>query len=99
MSWLTSIAIAILTAIVSAFASGFAANLAVSWYRIPSREGNSGFFVLFLGLAGLIGGFVLGLIVSRLTVAWSGGGGAGFVRGLGCTLGSVLAVVAIIAGI
>ena len=69
MSWLLSFLIAVTTAVAGGLAAGFVANLAVGWHRIPSMEGQSGYFVVMMFLAGVFGGFVLGLIASRVAAA------------------------------
>ena len=52
MNWFLSIFIGILTAAVGAIGAGLVANAAVDWYRITSREGASGYFVVFMDLVG-----------------------------------------------
>jgi hypothetical protein len=54
MHWFLSIFIGILTAVVGAIGAGFVANAAVDWYHITSREGASGYFVVFMGLVGML---------------------------------------------
>lgn len=95
MGWLASIAVGIITAIVATFASGFVASLAVDWYRISSFEGGAGFFVVFMALVGLLAGFVIGLVVSRVTAARAN---PGFVKALGVSCGVVAAILGVIAG-
>ena len=96
MSWFTSIFIAVLTGIAGAAASGYVAALAVDWYRISSREGGSGYFIILLGLVGLVVGLILGLVVSRKV---AGGADPGFLKGLGYSLLSMLGTVAVIGGV
>ena len=80
MSWLVSILIGLLMATFGALYAGFMANAAVTWLRISGFEGGSGYFVVMLGLAGLIAGLILGIVVSR----YAGGPGfAGFAKALG----------------
>ena len=50
MSWLASIAIALLTAAVGLMLGGYLASLAVGWYRVSSFEGGAGYFVVGLAL-------------------------------------------------
>lgn len=66
VSWLATIGIGITTAIVGLLVAGWFANKAVSWYNVPSREGASGYFVIFQALFGGIAGLVIGIIVSRV---------------------------------
>ena len=80
MSWLVSVLVGLLMATFGALYAGFMANAAVTWLRVSSFEGGSGYFVVLLGLAGLIGGLILGIVVSR----YAGGPGfAGFAKALG----------------
>lgn len=96
MSWPASIFIALLTAILGLFVAGVVAALCVDWYQIPSREGGSGYFVVFLALLGFVAGLVIGLIASRVV---AGGAHPGFLRGLGMSFGVVIAIVALSAGL
>ena len=65
MSWLVSILVGLLMAAFGALYAGFMANAAAPWLRISSFEGGSGYFVVMLGLVGLISGLILGIVVSR----------------------------------
>lgn len=93
MSWLLSFVIALTTAVAGGLAAGFVANLAVGWHRIPSMEGQSGYFVVMMFLAGVIGGFVVGLIASRVA---SSGSKPSFIRSFLIAHASVLGLIAII---
>jgi len=92
MGWLASLFTALCAAVVGAFSAGFVADLACSWYRISSREGGAGYFVLLWGLLGAIVGFVGGLILARVSAAY----GMGFPKGFGFSVGSILAVVLVV---
>ncbi len=92
MNWIGSIVVSILSGVSGLLLAGFIANACVSWYHIPSREGNSGFFVLFTALGGGITGLFVGLITARIIAA---NYGAGFGR----ELGGVLTVDLVIAGL
>lgn len=95
MSWVIYFFVALLAAVVGLFAVGFLANACVSWFRISSREGQSGYFVIMLALLGAIGGFLLSLMTTSLVEDhW---GGAGFLKALGASLAVVLTLVALIA--
>ena len=94
MSWLSSIAVGLLTAAAGCIASGFVASLAVRWYRISSFEGGSGYYVVFIALGGLIGGLLVGLIASRIVAA---GANPGFLKGLGVSLGVTFAITLMVA--
>ncbi len=86
---LASFFIGLLTAVAGAFATGLVAAGCVEWYRIPSREGGSGYFVVFLGLLGGIVGFILGCFSGGVMEADSG---AGFGKGLLAAMVIVLAL-------
>ncbi len=65
MSWVSSLGVGVVTAIVGALFGGWIATLAVTWQKIPSREGTSGYFVFYCGIAAAVGGMIVGLVVSR----------------------------------
>ncbi|HEX3747995.1 MAG TPA: hypothetical protein VHW09_28890 [Bryobacteraceae bacterium] len=88
MSWLTSVAIAFLTSIFSAVVGWFVAAGCVQWYRIPAREGESGYFMVAIALLSGFGGFVLGLVLSRFS-------GGGFLKGLGVSAGVILGLAGV----
>lgn len=96
MSWIASFLVALLTAAIGLVLGGFIASHAVSWYRISSFEGGSGYFVVGMALLGAIAGFVIGLIASRI-VAASAHPGAW--RAIGWSQLTVIGIAAIIAGI
>ncbi len=77
----------------SLFIAGFIASLCVSWYDVSSREGASGFFVIYMALFGGIIGAVIGLIVARQTVGYAG---PGFWKELPASLGVILVIAGII---
>ncbi|AHG93882.1 hypothetical protein J421_6347 (plasmid) [Gemmatirosa kalamazoonensis] len=89
MSWPGSIAIALLTGVVGMLAAGYVANLAVGWYRVSSFEGGAGYMVVGLALVGGVAGVVVGLVASRTV-------GSGFVKALGASEGSILALVGVV---
>ena len=89
MTWLVSILVAFTCGVVGLFLGGFIANSCVAWYQISSREGESGYFVIFIAMGGGITGLVLGLIVARL-IAWNYA--TGFERELFGALAAVLVV-------
>lgn len=92
MTWLTSIIAAVISGLAGLFLAGLIANACTSWYSISSREGQSGYYVIFMAIAGGIGAFILSLITARIVAAkW----GAGF----GKEFGAALALILIIAGL
>ena len=95
MGWAASLGIALLSAIVGLVGSGLVALLAVDWYRITSREGASGFFVVGMGLVGAFCGGAIGTVVSRLAAA---GSAPGFWKALGVSLGVIVGILGVIAG-
>lgn len=66
MSWLASVAVALVTAGVGLVLGGYLASLAVGWYRVPSFEGGAGYFVVGFALLGAVVGLVVGLVMSRV---------------------------------
>ena len=96
MHWFLSIFIGILTAVVGAIGAGFVANAAVDWYHITSREGASSYFVVFMGLVGMLGGLIIGIIAARIVAASSS---PGFLKGLGLAFGTTVTLLAVIGGL
>lgn len=89
MSWLSSLVVAVITGLVGMLLSGVVANQAVSWYRISSFEGGSGYFVVGMALLGLIGGALVGLVTARVMAAAD----PSFIRVLGVSAAIVVGVV------
>jgi hypothetical protein len=89
MSCLSTALVALLAAIAGCVGGVFLAALCVDWYRISDREGLSGYFIVSIGLVGIVVGAGVGVICSRLAGA---GPGPAFPRSLGLSLG-VLAVL------
>lgn len=85
IGWLATVLIGVLCAALGAVATGFVASLCVRWYRISSREGNSGYFVAYLGLLGGIVGLIAGMTTCRFVAA-------GLVVSLASALGVILAL-------
>ncbi len=92
MTWLTSISAAVISGIAGLFLAGFIANACVSWYHVSSREGASGYYVIFMAIGGGIAGLIIGLIAARIAVTQLG---SGFGKELSCALGVVLAIAGI----
>src|SRR5689334_15203033 len=93
MSWPSSFGVAVLTAIVGLIASALVASLAASWYRVPSFEAQSAAFVASLAILGLVLGFVIGLIASRVVGASAN---PGFLKALGASQGVLLGLIAVV---
>ncbi len=94
-SWFTSIAVGLISAVCGAVSVGYLATRCVRWYRISSFEGQSGYFVIMLGLLGAVGGLVVGVVASRWVARAPG---AGFLTSLGAGVGLVLGLT-LVAGV
>src|SRR5437763_2923423 len=94
MSWPLSFLVALLAAAIGLVLGGFIASHAVSWYRISSFEGASGYFVVGMALVGFVAGLVIGLVAARI-VAASAHPGAW--RAIGWSQLTVIGIAAIIA--
>ena len=95
MSWLGSVLLGLIMAVFGALYGGVMAMGAVKWLRISSFEGGSGYFVMFMGLGGLIAGLVLGMVVSRFA---GGPGMLGFAKALGWSVLVVGGGISILGG-
>jgi len=93
MSWPSSLGVAVLGAIVGLFATGFLASLTATWYRIPNFEAQSAAYTASLAILGMVGGFVIGLVASRLIAA---GANPGFLKALATSQGVLLGLLLII---
>jgi hypothetical protein len=93
MNWIHSIIASLLSGVTGLFLAALISDACVSWFHISSREGASGYFVLFNALGGGIAGLIIGFITARLIVA---NYGAGFGKELGGALGVVLAIAGIV---
>ena len=91
MGWIASLIVAVLTGIAGLFASALVAGLAAMWYRVSSFEGGSGYFVVGLALLGGLGGFVIGLVTSRIVAARPK---PGFLKTLAVSTGIVVLLLA-----
>lgn len=95
MSWIRSIAVAILTSLASLALSGVVASYVVDWYHVSSFEGGSGYFVIGMALVGLVAGFPIGLITARVVATRPH---PGFLKALGLSLAVLCGTLAAIAG-
>ena len=93
MTWLTSLALGVLSAIVAGFGALGFGLLYVQWFRVSSREGNSGYLVIFFTLIGAVMGLLLGVVLARVVAA---GTQPSFLKGLGAVLGGTVGLLAII---
>ncbi len=62
MTWLVSLLVACICGVLGMLHAGVIANACVSWYQVSSREGESGYFVIFIAMGGGIAGLIPGLI-------------------------------------
>jgi hypothetical protein len=95
MSWIASIAVAILSGVLAMFAAGAVAALEVEWYHVSSFEGASGSFVVGIAILGLIAGCVIGLVASRVEARRTR---PRFIKALGVAAATVSFILAVIAG-
>jgi len=96
MNWTSSLFVALLTGAAGMVVSGAIAALAVDWYHIPAREGESGYFVVLLALLGLVAGAVVGVVGSRIVASAAH---PGFFRALALSLAAILALAGGIGGV
>jgi hypothetical protein len=96
MDWLISLGAAALSAVAGLFLAGFIAHACVSWYRISSREGASGYFVIYLALIGAVTSGFVGLVGARMVASRFG---PGFGRELAGALAAVSLIAAVVAGV
>lgn len=87
MSWVFTFLIAVVSAGVGLVAAGFVAYRHVDWHNVSSFEGLAGFFVVGMALVGLVVGFIVGAVASRVVGAESLAENA---QGLGAGVGAVL---------
>ena len=91
MTWFVSVLVSCICGLLGLLLGGFIANSCVSWYQVSSREGESGYFVIFIAMGGGIVGLILGLITARW-IAWCYG------PGFGQELFGAVAAVLLVAG-
>lgn len=96
MSWPASIFSALLTGLLALFVGGVIAAMAVDWYHISGREGESGYFVAAIAILSFGAGVLIGLITARMV---AGGAHPGFLRALGISLGLVIGIGALSLGL
>lgn len=89
MGWLLSLSAAVVAAIAGCLLAFYIGEKCVTWYRISSFEGGSGYAVIFMSLGGLIAGFLLGFTVAKSF-------GTGFLHGTGLALAAVAAVSGVV---
>lgn len=69
MSWVITAFVALLGALAGGAGMFAIGEACVKWYRISSFEGKSGYFVVLLMFAGVVGGAILGAIGARFGYA------------------------------
>ncbi len=90
MNWGTTVITALLGGLLGGL-GGLALSFAcVEWYRIPSREGASGYFTIFCILAGAVSGCVLAAVAARIASSSAGGSlWTQYAAGLGTVVAAV----------
>ena len=83
MNWWYSILIGLITAAAAGLGAGMVAHRCIGWYRISSREGQSGYFLVAMAGLGLVAGLLIGVICARLVAPSAS---PGFFQGLGSAL-------------
>lgn len=96
MTWLLTLAVGVATAVAGCVGAGVLGGLCAAWYRITTREGAAGYYVVAIALAGLVGGFGIGLVTARVVAA---GTAPTFLRALGLSLSVLAALLILIGGI
>jgi hypothetical protein len=69
MSWKIAIVVALLTALVTAVVTAPVADHVTKQMKVSNMEGGRGYLVVLLILAALVGGVVIGLVVTRVVGA------------------------------
>lgn len=89
MGWLLSLSSAVFAAVAGCALAFYIGEKCVTWYRISSFEGGSGYAVVFMALCGLLAGFFVGLGVAKSF-------GTGFLHGAGLALAAVFAISGVV---
>ena len=90
-----SLVVVLLSGVAGLLAGGLVALRAVSWYRISSFEGKSGYFVVAMAILGLGIGSVIGFVATRVAVS---GTEPTLLRSLGLAL-AVVALLSMVIGV
>lgn len=93
MSWLNTLFTALVTAALGTVLSGYVATQAIRWYRISGFEGKSGYYMVAMAFLGLIAGFIIGVIVSRVVASSAN---PGVLKSLGISMGITALLVAVV---
>jgi hypothetical protein len=96
MSWPLTILVGILTAVAGCLGAGFLASVSADWFRITSREGESGYFIVAMGLVGIVFGLAIGIVCSRIV---AGRPDPSFLRALGLSVGATAGLLVVLAGL
>lgn len=87
--------VAVPSAVVGVLAFAKLADVCVDWYHIASREGESGYFIAGVALAGGVAGLIVGAVCG-----WKASGSTvNLLKGLAWAIAIVLALAAAIAGL
>ena len=73
MSWKIAIVVALITAILTGIVTAFVAEYTTKAMKLSEFEGGRGYAVMFLILAALIGGLIIGMVVTGMVgaVGWN----------------------------
>lgn len=93
MGWFLAILCGLVSGGFGGAYGGYMASRAVTWLRISSFEGKSGYFIAAMVLLGAIGGLVIGIVGGR---AWGGPGLPGAAKGFGTSLAVVAGVITLL---
>ena len=89
MTWPASFFVAVLSGVLGLVVSGIVTATLSEWLHVSNREGAVGYLTIAMGLIGGIGGFAIGLALSRVV---AGTAEPGFLKALGISCGAVLAL-------
>lgn len=96
MHWIIYFLISLPVAVLGLLAGGFISNACVGWYHVSSREGGSGYFVIFMALVGAIVGLITGLVTAGVLSPQSG---VGYLKTFGMSVGVLATMAAVITGL
>ncbi len=90
MSWGATIGTGVAGAVVGGAGMFSLALLWVRWFRVSSFEGKSGYFVVFLALAGAVAGLVIAMVAARVGHAYLGPKVSAWTSQVGVGVGAVV---------
>ncbi|MCL4205572.1 MAG: hypothetical protein KJ000_24085 [Pirellulaceae bacterium] len=90
MNWLVSFLVAVITGGLGLLSAGAVTAAYAEWYHVSNREGAAGYLIVGIAILGGMGGFLIGLVASRIL------GDAGLGRTFVCSAGLVLGSAALL---